>query len=183
MCGRFAIGVGKQVIEKYFGETAGAGSLFEALGASVPAYNLAPSQRAPVLTPAGWELPVWGLRPSWARLKGLPAQFNARLETATERAYFRSAFGARHCVVPMTGWFEWKVLGKSKQPHYVSRSDGHLIGLAGLWEEDLIEETGELLRTFTILTKEPTPKLSELHHRMPVVLLAGFGGFNGNQMF
>ena len=48
-----------------------------------------------------------------------------------------------------------------------------LPSFAGLWEEWLDKESGELLETCTIITTEANDVLKPIHDRMPVILKAG----------
>jgi putative SOS response-associated peptidase YedK len=45
-----------------------------------------------------------------------------------------------------------------------------VFGFAGLWEEWLDKQTGELLETCTIITTEANDVLKPVHDRMPVIL-------------
>ena len=68
----------------------------------------------------------WGLVPSWWNkpLKELRlATFNARAETVAEKPFFRSAFNHTRCLIPASGYYEWKTVGKEKQPYYFTRRD------------------------------------------------------------
>ena len=83
-------------------------------------------------------------------------------------------------MIPIQGFYEWQVLPgdapksmkPTKQAHYISRSDGQVMTLAGLWTT-WKEPDGSLLRTCTIITIEATNKLAAIHHRMPVILERG----------
>ncbi len=48
----------------------------------------------------------------------------------------RSAFKSEAaCLIPSSGFYEWKATGaKHKQPYHFRRMDGALLGFAGLWE-------------------------------------------------
>jgi putative SOS response-associated peptidase YedK len=42
--------------------------------------------------------------------------------------------------------------------------------MAGLWENWTNKETGEVIRSFTIITTEPNDLMASIHNRMPVIL-------------
>lgn len=129
-------------------------------------YNIAPTQTIPVIR---WNaergarelvMQRWGLIPHWAKDKApLPALFNARAETLAAKPAFRDALRARRCLIPTDGFYEWKAVGKAKQPWFVHRPGDGLFAFAGLWE-------GE---TCTIITRAPTPQMAALHDRMPAI--------------
>ncbi|MFT4128298.1 MAG: SOS response-associated peptidase, partial [Gordonia sp. (in: high G+C Gram-positive bacteria)] len=82
----------------------------------------------------------WGLVPGWAKEVGKgPLLFNARAETAATKSAFRAAVRSRRCLIPMDGWYEWRVRhsdarGKpAKIPYFMSPADGTRVFLAGLW--------------------------------------------------
>jgi putative SOS response-associated peptidase YedK len=82
---------------------------------------------------------------------------NARAETIAEKAAFRSAFRARRCIVPASGFYEWQRQAKGrKQPYLIRRKDGAPIGFAGLWESWTNRETGEQFTTRTTSLARPT---------------------------
>jgi putative SOS response-associated peptidase YedK len=94
-----------------------------------------------------------------------------RIETAAAKPLFRGAWKTRRCLVPASGFYEWReveVPGKAKpakQPFYISRQDGEPLTFAGLWEK---WKDGML--SFTILTCEACDGIHDLHSRMPVML-------------
>jgi len=141
----------------------------EPTGELLPSYNVAPTQEAPVVrqnrdgerTAA---MLKWGLVPHWAE-ENAHGHINSRSETADTTAAFRDAFARRRCLVPASGFFEWKKLDDgSKQPYYVRLNDGPPFAFAGLWERR--EDT----RTFAILTTDANDLLAPIHDRMPVIL-------------
>src|SRR5690606_27298407 len=96
---------------------------FPSLDEMAPSYNVAPTQMAPIcrLTDEGKrELASlqWGLIPTWAK-ETTAGVINARAETAATKPMFRSAFARRRCLVPVSGFYEWKKLPKRKQPFYI----------------------------------------------------------------
>jgi putative SOS response-associated peptidase YedK len=148
----------------------------------VPRYNIAPTQPIAVVRegPKGRELvPVrWGLIPWWARdPKTLPLMINARAEGIAEKPAYRDPFKYRRCLVPASGFYEWKARGKGpKQPYLASpgdihEGDGRLIAFAGLWET-WHGPDGSEIDTATIVTTNANAPLGEIHGRMPVVVAA-----------
>lgn len=99
---------------------------------------------------------------------------NARAETVATLPMFRGAFKSGRCVVPISGFYEWRqTLGsKGKQPFYISSSDGEPLLLAGLCERWEDRASGEVIASFTIITTTPNELIGELHDRMPVILTA-----------
>lgn len=138
-------------------------------------YNIAPSQTVPVVisTERGREAAMhrWGLVPAWSKDLAIAYKtINARSETAATSPAFRSAFKARRCLVPVSGFYEWQKLeAKTKQPWYITPADeGGVFAFAGLWEEWKGQDPP--LRTFTILTTTPNEFMAPIHDRMPVIL-------------
>ncbi len=81
---------------------------------------------------------------------------------------FAAPIGAlERCLIPATGFYEWRTEGKKKRPFLIHRPDGEMLALAGLWEK--WEDQGETVESFTILTTTANTRLSTLHDRMPVI--------------
>ena len=95
--------------------------------------------------------------------------FNARSETAAEKASFRTPYRRRRALIPATGWYEWEGVEKPKTPYYIHEEERDLFAFAGLWDKWRVDEGIELL-SCTILTTPATGALKHLHHRMPVRL-------------
>jgi putative SOS response-associated peptidase YedK len=79
---------------------------------------------------------------------------NARSESAATKPAFRDALRFRPCLIPADGFYEWKRLGKEKQPHCFEVNEGELFTFAGIWER-WKDAGGELLGTCSILTTTP----------------------------
>jgi len=112
----------------------------------------------------------WALIPFWAKDKKIGFKsINARAETVATAPAFREAFPRRRCLVPATGFYEWKKLpGGGKQPYNIGMRDGSLFAMAGLWE--CWKKGPEPIESFTIITGPPNSLVAELHDRMPVIL-------------
>ncbi len=113
----------------------------------------------------------WGLLPPWAKDRKMAwKMINARAETVSTAPAFRKAFAERRCLVPVDGFFEWKKVGKEKRPYMIAMADRQPFTLAGLWENWKDRESGEWVRTFTIITTDANELVAQLHDRMPVVI-------------
>jgi putative SOS response-associated peptidase YedK len=83
---------------------------------------------------------------------------------------FRSAFKRTRCLIPISGYFEWKAAPDGKQPFYFSRADGAPITVAGLWDEWRDPASGEALKSCTMIITEANDFTRDTHDRMPVIL-------------
>ena len=148
MCGRYVLDKDIDVVEKRF--NAGVKGHHE----WHPRYNIAPAQELPVVTKPGELMFLrWGFAPEWSDKEVI----NARHETVHDKPYFRDAV---HCLVPATGYYEWKREGDHKVPYYFHIQDEELVALAGVYGE-----TG-----FAILTVPSDDIAGAVHHRMPLIL-------------
>ena len=177
MCGRFTLTNPTEAVRDLFGYSPPSEDDEHVLErAWRRRYNIFPTQDvliARIL--AGFEgLGVdplrWGLVPSWAKdLRQGARMINARSETVAEKPAFRSSFKKRRCLVPADGFYEWKKVGKDKQPYYIRMLGHEPFAMAGLWAT-WASPAGENVASFAILTSEANEIVAEIHHRMPVIL-------------
>ncbi|NQY74042.1 MAG: SOS response-associated peptidase [Candidatus Margulisbacteria bacterium] len=143
------------------------------IGSLVPSYNIAPSQNALVIYQKDGHHHGryfrWGLVPSWAKDPAIGNRMiNARLETVTEKPSFKGPFRRHRCLVPVSGFYEWKKQGEVKMPYYIHFHD-ELVYFAGLYDTWKTGE-GDALHSFTILTQEANAFSKAYHDRMPVIV-------------
>jgi putative SOS response-associated peptidase YedK len=120
-----------------------------------------------LVVPMRWQLiPPWWKKP----LKELPATFNARAETVTEKPMFRDAFRRARCVIPASGYYDWETTRDGKQSHYITSTDGPILTIAGLWTEWRDRVNNETLVTCTMIITEANSFIGAIHDRMPVLL-------------
>ena len=113
----------------------------------------------------------WGLVPSWAKDVSVGNRLlNARVESLTEKPAFRAAARSRRCLVPADGWYEWakRLDAATKQPYFITPEDGSGLAFAGLYE--VWGRGADRLYTCTVVTAPAVGALTEIHHRMPLVL-------------
>ena len=167
MCGRYAI------------STSRLPRIENALGIELPEvqphYNIAPTEIVPVVrTPEVGDCELvnmrWGLIPAWSKEPRIPyATFNARAETVAEKPAFRAAYRSRRCLVPASGFYEWREEQGRKQPWYFSATDGQELAFAGLWEEWHGSDAPPLL-SCTVIVGTANEVVAPVHDRMVVIL-------------
>ena len=152
-------------------------ALFKMLNQLVypPRYNIAPTQPIPVV----WEqegrrtaqLVRWGLVPGWVKdPRDFPLLINARAETMAETPAFRDALRNQRCVIPASGYYEWKKHSDgSRQPYYITMADGSPMAFAGLYTS-WMGPNGEEIDTAAIVTVPPNAEISAIYDRMPAIL-------------
>lgn len=192
MCGRFAVTTDPALLAekiKAIDEATGAES-----GAGAPNYNVAPTATIATVVTRHSEpddeptrrvrLMRWGLVPPWAKAgpdgapetKG-PLLINARADKVTTSPAFRGSAKSKRCLVPMDGYYEWRVnpdtgAGKRsrKTPFYMFRGDGEPLFAAGLWSVWKPVKGAAPLLSCTIITTDAVGELAEIHDRMPLML-------------
>jgi putative SOS response-associated peptidase YedK len=119
----------------------------------LPRYNVCPTDPVDVVTAERqlvamrWGLANWGWRPSTHELRrSKPSRSSA------------TSFKRTRCLIPMSGYYEWQNPPGGKQPWYFTAADGSpLLTAAGLWDEWKNRETGERLKSCSMIITEPSP--------------------------
>jgi putative SOS response-associated peptidase YedK len=116
----------------------------------------------------------WGLIPEWSKTEDIKKYtLNARIETINEKPSFKNA---KRCVIFADGFYEWKWLdpkGRKKQKYLIEYPDSELFGFAGLYDQWVNKETGEILESCSIVTNVTEGIMKEIHNsklRMPVTV-------------
>ncbi|WP_405117841.1 SOS response-associated peptidase [Paenibacillus sp. FSL H8-0317] len=168
MCGRFTLTDPLDAImDRYYASIADG---FE----YKPNYNAAPMQYIPTIIGSkdGNRLGSlrWGLVPVWAKDDKIGNKMiNARSETLAEKPAFKRLVGSKRCIVPCSGFFEWRKEGTAKTPMRILMKDNSIFSLAGLYDT-WTDPDGNKLSTCTIITTEPNSLMEDIHNRMPVIL-------------
>jgi putative SOS response-associated peptidase YedK len=200
MCGRFVSSNTPDRIASYFGASFDTDPEATAAASSEPPseppsgprsgprsaslgenYNVAPTNDIYAVVADADAHPVvrafhWGLVPSWAKdVKIGSKMINARAETLAEKPAFKSLFRSKRVIVPMDGFYEWKVVPgqKTKQPYFIHRRDGEPLAVAGLWAAWRDKTAGPdapWLHSCTVITTSANATMAPVHDRMPVLL-------------
>lgn len=174
MCGRFAQVLSANDLERFYG-------IDHLGGVPEPSWNIAPTQQIAVVLESAktgevvrrCESARWSLVPRFAtELQGKFATFNARSETAAEKATFRDSVVGMRALVPAAGYYEWKSAGELKTPYFIHR-DEPLLSFAALyaWWRDPSKAESDPSRwvlSASILTAAASGQLAEIHERVPV---------------
>jgi putative SOS response-associated peptidase YedK len=138
MCGRYALHASPEVVALQFG--------LDGVPEFRWSYNIAPAAEILVVRSGTAARARWGLRGRFV---------NLRAETVTSK--FRNS---GRCLVPASGFYEWKTEAGRKQPYYFFPKNEPLFGFAALWERD----------TCSLITTEPDAVMRNIHDRMPLIV-------------
>lgn len=138
---------------------------------------IVPHRNAPVIrrTTGGPEIVEmkFSLLPSWSKDPKVKfATHNARLETIDEKPTWKKVFIQKHCLVPLSDFiepiYENEFAGKMVA---FSAADDTIMLAAGVWDEWVNKETGEVIPSFSIITHDPPHFIENIgHDRCPVFL-------------
>jgi len=165
MCGRYSL--------IFIDDLGNRFRVFNPMIGSRSRFNITPGSEMPVVVHEEKnELVImkWGLVPHWTQdIHTTKRPINARAETLSEKPFFKELLKNRRCLVPASGFFEWKKEGKKKIPFYIHLLKNPLFAFAGLCDHWRGPD-GNLLLTYTIITTEPNERIAKIHNRMPSIL-------------
>ena len=178
MCGRFVGAFSAEALMDEMSDALSDAKMTISFGEDslfAPNYNTAPTHIVPILRNEESNIVVdpmqWGLVPSWSKDPSVGSKLiNARSETITEKPSFRQSVPSRRCIIPMSGFYEWdRTDPKRKVPYFVTREDGCVMLVAGIWTASPALDGRH---TFSLITRESVDDLSHIHSRSPVELCA-----------
>ena len=143
MCGRYALHGNPDVIALQF--------RLKSVPRFKPSYNIAPTAEVLIVRKEGPSLARWQLGGKY---------HNLRADTVTGKPFWREAYRTRRCLIPASGFYEWRRSGKRSQPYYIHPAQRELFAFAGLYERD----------TCAVLTTEANETVRRIHDRMPVII-------------
>jgi len=141
-------------------------------GFAHPNMLVIPQDKPDVLAPG-----VWGIVPDNKQPDAIKDYYkesvrygsglNAQSEKLFNHFIYRYVALTQRCLIPVTGFFEPHHHLKKSYPYYIHRQDDQPLALAGIYTV-----IGTFI-TFTILTREASPLLAQIHNkrkREPVML-------------
>ena len=147
MCGRYSLHAHPDVVALQFG--------IASVPAFEPRYNIAPAATVLAVRRDAAALARWQLGGKY---------HNLRADTVTRKPFWRDAYRERRCLIPASGFYEWKQEAGYKQPYYARPAQEALFAFAGLWEH------WRGLETCAIVTTEANDVMRRIHDRMPVIV-------------
>ncbi|MBV9091696.1 MAG: SOS response-associated peptidase [Mycobacteriaceae bacterium] len=187
MCGRFAVTTDPALLAQKIQAIDEATAAQQNAG---PNYNVAPTATIATVVSRHSDpddeptrrlrLMRWGLVPPWAKAApdgapqgGGPLLINARADKVSTSPAFRSSAKTKRCLVPMTGWYEWRPNADNKArktPFFMTPGDDELICMAGLWSVWRPDRDAPPLLSCTVITTDAVGPLAEIHDRMPLMV-------------
>lgn len=168
MCGRLAVTLPNDAMAQLFAAQPGNDL------PDVPNHNVCPTTQIHAIWTEGDTRRLgsmrWGFIPHWYKTpSGGPLLINARAETIADKSAFKAACRERRCLIPASGFYEWtKDAQGGRDPWYIQARDASTLAFAGIWQDWHMD--GETLRSCAIVTAAANTSMSQIHHRMPVIL-------------
>ncbi len=124
------------------------------------------------------QLGVWKLIPHWVKTandaKKYANTLNATCEDIFDKASFKPYIGAYRCLLWVNGFFEpHHPAPKVTVPYYIHSKDGNPFTLGCVFSNWLNHDTGEIIKTFSVITTAANTLLAQIHNekkRMPLVI-------------
>jgi putative SOS response-associated peptidase YedK len=184
MCGRYVTISQVQAVEKRFNVHVSSDVAVEWKSNA----NVSHGERAPVIAhdaPGAVQLFQFGLTPRWAQKQFY--MVNARSEGdhnpdddprytgamgILNKPMFRQSIRERRCLVIADAFIEGPKEERLKRPYVLYPKHGETpFALAGIWDEWADPASGEVIRSFAIITTVANRILQRIgHHRSPVVI-------------
>lgn len=172
MCAQYMVkGPARAIAERFFAK------ISPELKEKIYDARIVPFGRAPVLVNRGQTRVLTEMRfhltPAWSKEPKVKwATYNARLEDVETKASFKRAFKEKHCVVPINGFVE--PIYKGEHAGFMvefSRKDDLWLMAAGIFDEWVNPQSGEILESFSLLTDPPDDFVAKAgHDRQPIFI-------------
>ena len=120
----------------------------------------------------------WKLIPQWVKTEEEANKYantlNARCEEVFEKASFKNYIQKNRCLLWVDGFYEPNHPSpKVTIPYYVRAIDKTPLALGSIYSDWVNKDTGEVTRTFSVLTTPPNTLLGQIHNegqRMPLIV-------------
>ncbi len=132
--------------------------------------------------PKKFQYQQWGLIPFWVKDEDSAGKIqnqtiNARGETIFEKPSFREPAKKRRCIIFLDGFFEHHHYKGKTYPYLIKFKNNDPMLMGGIWDAWINKETGEEVKTVSIVTTSANPIMARIHNnpklkepRMPLIL-------------
>lgn len=164
MCGRYIIDTDRDIEEM----TRILSEINEKFKVEYNTGEIFPTNTAPVFVGSQGDLSPTLMQWGFPGFQNKGVVINARSETANEKRMFKGALQTRRCIIPTTGFYEWRQEeGASKKVKYLFNVAGSdMLYLAGLYQQGQTPAESK----YVILTTAANESMRLYHHRMPVIV-------------
>ena len=96
---------------------------------------------------------------------------NAKGETVYEKPSFSQNILSRRCLLPVSGFFEWRDFNNNKYPYFIepSKESGFILG--SIFDTRLDKSTDKVYDTFSTVTTAANPLMQMIHNVKKRMLL------------
>jgi putative SOS response-associated peptidase YedK len=166
MCRRFTLVVTPEVLAKTFD--------LQEIPQIVHRYNIAPGQSVGCIRSCNGRNELaflhWGSPADESSSDaGMHIAFCADSENMNRQSAYAYAVKFKRCIIPATGFYEWKTEDSGIHPYYIRLLNSSVMGLAGVWEKRKTED-GTEIEVCCILTTTANDLVNPIHDRMPVII-------------
>ena len=134
----------------------------------------------PLVIHSGIFLYEWGLIPFWMKdaqsaMEIKSKTLNAKGETVFEKPSFKRCIASQRALLGINGFYEWREYNQKKYPYFIHLQNTELFSLACIYDTWVDHASGEIKKTFSILTTAANPLMEKIHNvkkRMPLILKA-----------
>lgn len=128
------------------------------------------------------KLQTWGLIPFWVKDEASAISIknktlNARIESIFEKPSFRESAKNKRCLIFVDGFYEHHHFKGKAYPYFIHNENDASICIAGIWDEWINKENGEIYRGFSLVTTSGKGIMKQIHNnpklpeaRMPLIL-------------
>jgi len=166
----------REYVEPLGLEVASYEHFYHADGFKMPYLPITASDAPKKIIPA-----MWKLIPHWVKTEADAKKYantlNATCEDIFTKASYKSYISTNRCLLWVQGFFEPHHPSiKVTVPYYVHMKNDDPFTLGGVYSNWVNQETGEVIKTFSVITTEANTLMAEIHNekkRMPLIIAPG----------
>ena len=128
-----------------------------------------PTNNAPVLALGESSIKPYVMRWGFPNFRSKGVIINARAETVLEKRTFKDSVLGRRCIIPASGFYEWKETeARHKDKYLFTLPQSKILYIAGFYNS--FTEDGKKIDKFVVITTVANESIEDVHDRMPLIL-------------